>query len=132
MDAQSAYSPPTYKKITECNITDHGVEHEQYFQGHGIACSDYTHCATGCGEDPWEAMKDAIEGLATQPELFDYDMDALEDEIRAEYPDLDDTAKMMAASVSKYLRHNPDNDSDICVDDWCEHHYYLSIDLRIA
>jgi len=42
------------KKIADYSITDHGVEHSQYFQGAGVACTKWDDCATGIGNSPWE------------------------------------------------------------------------------
>ncbi len=42
------------------------ADHEQYWQGHGIACTNYTHCATGCGETLRDAFEDALEDLSQQ------------------------------------------------------------------
>ncbi len=58
------------EKTTKQTITDFNVswsaDHEQYWQGHGIAFTDYVHCATGCGESLREAFEDALEDLAQQ------------------------------------------------------------------
>ena len=49
-------------KIEEFRVT-WTADHEQYFQGHGIACTDYTHCATGYGSTLRESFEDAITQL---------------------------------------------------------------------
>lgn len=41
-------------------IVEHGAEHEQYFQGHGLAFTHWTHTYTGCGSTPGEALSDAL------------------------------------------------------------------------
>ena len=51
------------KKIKDYSITDHGVEHEQYFQGDGVSFTKYTDCATGVGSSAYEALEDAIDSL---------------------------------------------------------------------
>lgn len=48
------------KRILDYSITDHGVEHSQYFQGDGISFTEYTDCATGCGNSAWNALEDAL------------------------------------------------------------------------
>lgn len=53
------------RKVADHSVTDHGVEHSQYFQGDGIAFTEYTDCATGCGNSAFEAMEDALEQLAS-------------------------------------------------------------------
>jgi hypothetical protein len=40
------------KRIANFRIVDHGIEHSQYFQGHGVALSRYDACATGIGDSP--------------------------------------------------------------------------------
>lgn len=52
------------KKVTDYYITKHGIEHEQYFQGHGIALTQWQDCATGVGTTELEAFDDALESLA--------------------------------------------------------------------
>jgi len=49
------------KPIEDFHVTLYGIEHEQYFQGHGVA---FTDCATGCGATEREALEDALESLA--------------------------------------------------------------------
>ena len=53
-------------KILDFEIIDHGVEHEQYFQGCGVAFTKFDDCATGIGDSLYEALEDAAEQLATQ------------------------------------------------------------------
>lgn len=45
-------------------IVNHGAEHAQYFQGCGVAFTDYTHAYTGAGEDAAEAYADAVQSAA--------------------------------------------------------------------
>lgn len=72
---------PVKLKITEYQIHDHGVDNPQYFQGHGLAFTDYEDTATGCSTDSyWTAFQDALECLAQG----DYDPDEL-DRIEAEH-----------------------------------------------
>lgn len=52
------------KTITCFEIVDHGIDHAQYFQGCGISRTKFTDCATGCGDNPREALNDALETLA--------------------------------------------------------------------
>lgn len=46
--------------ITDYQLIDYGIEHEQYFTGHSCAFSNYEHCVTGTGDTPGEALRDAI------------------------------------------------------------------------
>ena len=52
------------KTITCFEIVDHGIDHAQYFQGCGLSRTKFTDCATGCGDNPREALDDALETLA--------------------------------------------------------------------
>jgi hypothetical protein len=52
------------KAISEHKIKDHGVEHEQYFQGCGISHSKWDEVASGVGSTPMEAYEDALDSLA--------------------------------------------------------------------
>ena len=51
-------------KIATFEIINHGVEHEQYFQGCGVAFTRFTHVVTGAGMTAREAYKDAAEQIA--------------------------------------------------------------------
>lgn len=55
----------TTKRITNFSVSWQ-ADHAQYWQGHGIALTNYTHCATGCGDTLREAFEDALEDLAQQ------------------------------------------------------------------
>jgi hypothetical protein len=52
-------------KINKFELVDHGVEHEQYFQGCGVAFSEYDECYTGIGASLREALEDALEQIAS-------------------------------------------------------------------
>jgi len=52
------------KKVGDYEIINHGVEGDQYFQGHGISHSKWDDCATGIGMSEREAYEDALEQLA--------------------------------------------------------------------
>ena len=51
-------------KITKFEIIDHGVDHEQYFQGCGVAFTEFDQCYTGIGESKTEAFNDALDQIA--------------------------------------------------------------------
>jgi len=53
------------KRITCFEIVDHGINHAQYFQGCGVSYTKFKDVATGCGDNPAEALADALEQLAT-------------------------------------------------------------------
>lgn len=56
-------------------IVYHGIEHESYFQGHGVAFTRWEDCVTGIGDCNAAALEDALEQLASSGE---WDVDALE------------------------------------------------------
>lgn len=62
------------KTPTDFKITYYGIDHEQYFQGHGIALTKWNDCATGIGSCNAEALNDALDSLAQN----DWDIEALE------------------------------------------------------
>jgi hypothetical protein len=62
-------------------VIDHGVEHEQYFQGCGISCTRFDDIATGIGDSVAEAIDDCLEQLACN----DWEVDGMEKRICKEY-----------------------------------------------
>jgi hypothetical protein len=50
--------------MTRFEIVNHGYEHSQYFQGCGVAFTDFDFVVTGIGENAAEAYRDAVEQLA--------------------------------------------------------------------
>lgn len=68
------------RTIADFELRDHGIEHEQYFQGCGTALTGYEDCATGCGDNPREAVDDALECLAQ----IGWDTEGMEARIRAD------------------------------------------------
>lgn len=69
------------KTIEDYDIVDHGIENSQYFQGCGIFLTEFTGIATGCGNDPAEAIDDALESLAQQG----WDVEGMEKRILKDY-----------------------------------------------
>lgn len=61
------------QKIKAFEITDHGYDHAQYFQGAGVGNSDFTHCFLGAGNN----AKDAYEDAADQAAQSGWDTDKL-------------------------------------------------------
>jgi hypothetical protein len=51
-------------QVADYEIVDHGIEHEQYFQGCGTAFTGFDECFTGIGNNPHEALEDALEAAA--------------------------------------------------------------------
>jgi len=65
------------KPIVEFEVVDHGIDHEQYFQGCGVAFTEFEDVVTGIGDNPAEAIDDALEQLA----MNDWDVDGMEKRI---------------------------------------------------
>jgi pyruvate/2-oxoacid:ferredoxin oxidoreductase beta subunit len=73
------------RKAYRWRVINHGVEHSQYFQGCGTAFTEFTDCVTGIGDNPKEAMEDALEQLASGG----WDVDGIENNLK-ETPSLSD------------------------------------------
>ncbi len=66
------------KPIIDFDVVDHGVEHEQYFQGCGVACTRWDAVYTGAAKSAREALNDALEQLTV---AGDYDVCSAEDRL---------------------------------------------------
>jgi hypothetical protein len=64
------------KKIVAYEIVSHGVEHEQYFQGCGVAFTKYDECYTGIGDSEKAALEDAIEQAVCSECIFPSELTA--------------------------------------------------------
>lgn len=51
--------------VTKFEIVDIGVDHPSYFQGFGVAFSDYDLAVIGIGDNAAEAYEDALEQMAS-------------------------------------------------------------------
>ena len=114
-------------------ITVHDVEwtadHEQYWQGHGLAFSDATHCGIGVGSTLRGAIDDAIEDLAQQDISLSRAQElAIEAKVQADLKsgyDLD-------SGITVYCEHEQAKDDEsepdcsVCSGEW---HYYVSVDV---
>ena len=54
----------TISKPCEFSVESHGVESNQYFQGAGVAYTQWDACYTGCGQTEKEAFEDALENAS--------------------------------------------------------------------
>ncbi len=54
------------KPIVEFEVKWHGIYNDQYFQGCGTSCTEFAECFTGNGDNPREAIREAIEQLASE------------------------------------------------------------------
>lgn len=52
--------------FSDYEITDYGIDHAQYFQGHGVAHTRFEHAALGAGDTYTEALEDALEAAAME------------------------------------------------------------------
>jgi hypothetical protein len=99
------------KHIAEFELVEHGIEHEQYFQGCGVSCTRFEDVATGIGENPAEAIDDALDCLAQQ----DWDVDGMEARIlEQELP-----GRRKLPTKPRVLQRHGD-----------EAHYYVSIRVK--
>lgn len=108
------------------------ADHEQYWQGHGIATTKWDDTATGCGETLREAFEDALEGLAQNGIEIS---EGFEQDVLSEL-----TAQVESASgldkdiVEEYCEFNGDHgeeedpDCSVCASEW---HFYVSIDVMV-
>ena len=51
-------------KIKAYELIDHGIEHNQYFQGCGTSFTKFTHVWTGVGDSSKEAYEDAVDPVS--------------------------------------------------------------------
>lgn len=51
-------------KISQFEVLNHGVEHEQYFQGAGVSFTKWDTIQTGFGLTPLAALEDTLEIMA--------------------------------------------------------------------
>lgn len=47
--------------VTNYEFIDHGLQHSDYFQGCGVALTNYNYCFTGTGDTPEAAAHDALD-----------------------------------------------------------------------
>lgn len=103
------------KNIKDFQVIDHGIEHAQFFQGCGVALTNYEHCVTGCGESAADAFNDALDCIG-------------QDDFNVETIQVSDDGKLFTSekaeknSVTTYLEKQglePQDD--------CELYYYVSI-----
>lgn len=64
------------KPISQYEVIDHGICHSDYFQGCGVAFTSYEECYTGIGDNPSEAIADALEQAAQ----CGWDVDAIDND----------------------------------------------------
>ena len=106
------------------------IEHEQYWQGHGISCTPYDRCATGIGDTLNEALEDAIDDLTNQDiDTTDAQLaemrDILVGMIKGDYDLNSDIVAAQCYEHGKHARNGSDNCS-VCAGEWL---IYVNIDV---
>ena len=97
--------------VAAFEFSDLGVEHNQYFQGCGVAFTEFETVATGIGDNPAEAIDDALEQLA----MMGWEAEGMEKRILAqELP-----RKRKLPTKPRVLARHGD-----------EAHYYISIRVK--
>lgn len=99
----------TRKAIAAFEVVDHGICHEQYFQGCGVCHTAFDEVVTGMGDNPREAVDDALEQLACNGYAVE----------NMEYLIAKDFGRRRIPAKPRVLRKHGD-----------EAHYYLSIRVR--
>jgi hypothetical protein len=61
------------RQVTDFELIDHGIDGSQYFPGCGTSFTDFAHVATGCGDNPAEALDDLLEQVASSTSGLDID-----------------------------------------------------------
>jgi hypothetical protein len=105
-------------------ILDHGCEHAQYWQGQGVAYTQYTDIATGSGSSAREAGEDALE-------IFWQSADKRQITV-AEAERLENAIKLLSEEEDAHENcvHNPDSEEP--EDVGCEMAHRVSIRWRYA
>lgn len=106
--------------IKRARVVFHGIEHSQYFQGHGLAFTTYTHTATGIGSSSAEALDDAIEQL-----YYEFEPEDVKTAVRETGLSFRNLEKS-AAKDEETLREVSGDSED------SELHYFVSVDLEVS
>lgn len=121
------------KQVESFEFRDLGIDHSQYFQGAGVAFTDWDDVFVGVGDTAKEAGDDAMESLATSdvtiPRLA-YEL------IDAEIATMDDAESAHSGDCT--AEHGPDcemlpegPDECSCHDE-CELQHYVALYVRYA
>jgi hypothetical protein len=96
------------RKVTDYELDDHGVENSQYFQGAGVAYTDFEDIATGAGNNAEEAFNDALEQLASNG----WDVSEIESKELAELQKAE-AGRQIVSSVSLNSSWDTENKEDV-------------------
>ena len=125
------------KTITCFEIVDHGINHAQYFQGCGVSHSKFTEVATGCGDNPAEALADALEMLAQDG----WDVSKVEASaegvayLKAEKPSASDEVREQLVADTPIEPDESEEDYSVRIDDLlsdCESELYYYLSVRVT
>jgi hypothetical protein len=108
------------RKIRAFEIEAHGVEHAQFFQGAGLAFTNFDAIATGAGENAQEAYEDAADQLAMEG----WDTNKLPSSESA----LRRRGLHKSDSVARVIRESGEDPNERPDD--CELYYYVTIRVR--
>ena len=87
-------------KITDYEVIDLGFDSPDYFQGFGVACTQFSECAYGVGDNPREALDDCLDIVA---QSFDnIDIADLEKRILARFPALRKHIEELPSACAEY------------------------------
>jgi hypothetical protein len=113
--------------MRQVEVTVYGIDHAQYFPGHGLAYTSYDYAALGVGNDFAEALDDALDQAAASYSCDLSDTPAVR-EIRRDYAA--DTE-----SVSAHLNRELGDVSEREFEDTyggCELYYYVGLRWSVA
>jgi hypothetical protein len=119
-------------KVESFEFVDHGIEHEQYFQGCGSGSFDAVY--TGIGNSLKEAMEDATNQAFCSDLSFPPDV---EKDIDREISEADDkfTVTGLAATNCAGEKHEVADDEPVCeacAERWESNQYYASIRVKLV
>ena len=113
------------KLIAGYEVQDHGVDHAQYFQGCGVAFTEFDEVATGCGDNFAEALDEAIGDLAE----LGYETEGL-DELIAEEFGYKEAPTSPGSHDDCHDDCTHETDDDCPEHESCELSYYVSIMVK--
>jgi hypothetical protein len=117
-DPQPEFLAMSQRKIAEFQVYDLGIEHSQYFQGFGVAFTPYSECCYGIGDNPAEALDDALEQVAQ----MGFDADKLAERIKQV-----EGEPRTTPSVAEFAESDRGDDEESAEGGYDECHYHIGI-----
>ena len=125
IETQTKQTESEMKTIKDYEIVDHGVEGSQYFQGCSTMFTDYNDVATGAGNNPQQAICEALDQLAEYYDVkSNHNLNCEVEDIEAEFVDTD-----FILDIIK--EHNPEIKSYDDIDDGEEIDLYYYVSIRV-